>query len=128
MLNKLLKNIVSGKIDGKHNIKYGDNYNEKIINKISEKLDKDNELYLLLNMTFSEWIDSFLFKSINESNDDNMNDLLLSQLKGVEDNEKEIYFTIFVYYLYNYQNYVKFKKGRNSKKNNSLEKKAILKE
>ena len=134
MLNKLLKNIVSGKIDGKHNIKYGDNYNEKIINKISEKLDKDNELYLLLNMTFSEWIDSFLFKSINESNDD----LLLSQLKnqinelnklkGVEDNEKEIYFTIFVYYLYNYQNYVKFKKGRNSKKNNSLEKKAILKE
>ena len=85
-------------------------------------------------MTFSEWIDSFLFKSINESNDD----LLLSQLKnqinelnklkGVEDNEKEIYFTIFVYYLYNYQNYVKFKKGRNSKKNNILEKKAILKE
>ena len=131
MLNKLLKNIVSGKIDGKHNIKYGDNYNEKIINKISEKLDKDNELYLLLNMTFSEWIDSFLFKSINESNDDIMRDLLLSQLnelKGVEDNEKEIYFTIFVYYLYNYQNYVKFKKGRNSKKNNSLEKKAILKE
>ena len=108
MLNKLLKNIVSGKINGKHNIKYGDNYNEKIINKISEKLDKDNELYLLLNMTFSEWIDSFLFKSINESNDDIMRDLLtnlfkeLNELKGVEDNEKEIYFTIFVYYLYMY--------------------------
>ena len=138
MLNKLLKNIVSGKIDGKHNIKYGDNYNEKIINKISEKLDKDNELYLLLNMTFSEWIDSFLFKSINQSIKGIMSNLLLSELrnqinelnklKGVEDNEKEIYFTIFVYYLYNYQNYVKFKKGRNSKKNNSLEKKAILKE
>ena len=127
MLNKLLKNIVSGKINGRNNIKYGDNYNEKIINKISEKLDKDNELYLLLNMTFSEWIDSFLFKSINESNDDNMNDLLLSQLKGVEDNEKEIYFTIFVYYLYNYQNYLNFKKGRNRYTKNSIEKKATLK-
>ena len=42
MLNKLLKNIVSGKINGRNNIKYGDNYNEKIINKISEKLDKEN--------------------------------------------------------------------------------------
>ena len=82
MLNELLKNIVSEKIDGKNANKYGDNYNKKIINKISVKLDKDNELYLLLNMTFSEWIDSFLFKSINESNDDIMRDLLLSELKN----------------------------------------------
>ena len=130
MLNKLLKCIVSEKIDGKNRNKLGDNHNEKIINKISVKLDKDNELYLLLNMTFSEWIDFFLFKSINKSNDDIMSNLLLSELENQigEDNEKEIYFTIFVYYLYNYQNYVKFKKGRNSKKNNSLEKKDILEE
>ena len=52
MLNKLLKNIVYEKVDGKNNIKYGDNYNKKIINKISVKLDKDNELYLLLNYDF----------------------------------------------------------------------------
>ena len=134
MLKLPLKDLVSGKISGKNNNAYGDNWNKDIIDKILAKLEKDNELYILLNITFSEWINIFLFKSINISDDKITRDLLLleltkqiNKLKNEEDEEKEIYFTRFMYYLYNYQNYLNFKKGRNRNTKNSIEKKATLK-
>ena len=135
MLNKLCKDIASGKINGRNKKKNGDNWNKNIIDKILTKLEKDNELYILLNMTFSEWIEIFLFKSIKEPDDNIIHELLLSELenqinnklKNEEDEEKEIYFTRFMYYLYNYQNYLNFKKGRNRNTKNRIEKKATLK-
>ena len=45
------------------------------------KLEKDNELYIFLNMTFSEWIEIFIFKSIKKSDDNIIHDLLISELK-----------------------------------------------
>jgi hypothetical protein len=101
-------------------------------------------------MTFGEWIDVFAFKKMldYDSNFNILQDALLKLYNKIftikrkqNDNlnfnkhkddldktykEKEKYFTRFIYYLFNYQNYFQNKKGRNPKKNKENENTEIL--
>ena len=101
-------------------------------------------------MTFGEWIDVFAFKKKldYDSNFNILQDTLLklhnkifnikikkndnlyfNKHKGALDElykEKEKYFTRFIYYLFNYQNYFYNKKGRNPKKNKENENTEML--
>ena len=91
-------------------------------------------------MTFGEWIDVFAFKKMlnYDSNFNILQDALRKLYNKIftikrkqNDNlnfnkhkddldktykEKEKYFTRFIYYLFNYQNYFQNKKGRKKKK------------
>ena len=116
-----LKDLVSLNISKKSYLNKVEEYNKKNINRILEE-EKDNKAIIdLLNMNFSEWLDVFTLKTRIE-NVPEFNGLEktlkdISELKD-EDSEKNDgkYLSRFIFYLFNYQNYFKNKKGRNSKK------------
>ena len=108
LLNMKLKDFVSLEISAKI-WKSDKDYNQKIIQKILEEEKNNKEINSFLNMTFGEWIDVFAFKK--KLDYDNKHKDALDELYK----EKEKYFTRFIYYLFNYQNYFYNKKGRNPK-------------
>ena len=139
LLNMKLKDFVSLEISAKI-WKSDKDYNQKIIQKILEEEKNNKEINSFLNMTFGEWIDVFAFKkkldydlnfnilqdtllklhnkifNIKIKKNDN---LYFNKHKGALDElykEKEKYFTRFIYYLFNYQNYFYNKKEKNQKK------------
>ena len=115
LFRKPIKDLVSLEISGKYSLNKGKDFNKKNINKILI-LEKDNKILIdLLNMSFGDWIDVFTlktkiensieFKRINEA------------LKDISDKNDEEYFSRFIFYLFNYQNYFHNKKGRRPKTN-----------
>jgi len=116
-----LKDLLSLNISSKCSLSKDKEFNKKNINRILEE-EKDNKVIIdLLNMNFDKWIDVFTLKTSIENvpEFDGFEKTLkdISEIKD-EDSEKKDgkYFSRFIFYLFNYQNYFKNKKGRSSKK------------
>ena len=111
-----IKNLVSLETSSKYSINKDKDFNKKSINKILEE-EKDNKVLInLLNMSFGDWIDIFTLKD-NIENSFKFNGLE-EALKDISDKNEEEYFSRFIFYLFNYQNYFYNKKGRRPKTNN----------
>ena len=111
-LDMPLKILFSKSISDKYS-SFEKEINEKNIQKILE-LEKDNvKINAVLNMTFREWIDVFTMKKKleNEIQIDGIGEFLEEIL---EKNKEPRYFSLFVFCLYNYENWFLHKKGRNS--------------
>ena len=111
-LDMPLKILFSKSISDKYS-SFEKEINEKNIQKILE-LEKDNvKINAVLNMTFREWIDVFTMKKKleNEIQIDGIGEFLEEIL---ENNKEPRYFSLFVFCLYNYENWFLHKKGRNS--------------
>ena len=110
-----IKNLVSLETSSKYSINKDKDFNKKSINKILEE-EKDNKVLInLLNMSFGDWIDIFTLKN-NIENSFKFNGLE-EALKDISDKNEEEYFSRFIFYLFNYQNYFYNKKGRRPKTN-----------
>ena len=116
-----LKDLLSLNISSKCSLSKDKEFNKKNINRILEE-EKDNKVIIdLLNMNFDKWIDVFTLKTSIENvpEFDGFEKTLkdISEIKD-EDSEKKDgkYFSRFIFYLFNYQNYFRNKKGRSSKK------------
>ena len=110
-----IKNLVSLQTSSKYSINKDKDFNKKSINKILEE-EKDNKVLInLLNMSFGDWIDIFTLKD-NIENSFKFNGLE-EALKDISDKNEEEYFSRFIFYLFNYQNYFYNKKGRRPKTN-----------
>ena len=116
-----LKDLLSLNISSKCSLSKDKEFNKKNINRILEE-EKDNKVIIdLLNMNFGDWIDVFTLKTSIENvpEFDRFEKTLkdISEIKD-EDSEKKDgkYFSRFIFYLFNYQNYFRNKKGRSSKK------------
>ena len=121
-----IKNLVSLETSSKYSINKDKDFNKKSINKILEE-EKDNKVLInLLNMSFGDWIDIFTLKD-NIENSFKFNGLE-EALKDISDKNEEEYFSRFIFYLFNYQNYFYNKKGRRpkTKKNNKKTKLNIV--
>ena len=113
LLNKPLKDFVSLEISSKHGLNF--DFNRQKMEKILEE-EKDNQkLKFLLNMTFDEWIDIFTFKK--KVDDDLEFNGLQDVLEDLYDKVDDEYFSRFIFYLFNYKNWLYNKKARNPKKN-----------
>ena len=116
-----LKDLLSLNISSKCSLSKDKEFNKKNINRILEE-EKDNKVIIdLLNMNFDKWIDVFTLKTSIENvpEFDGLEEALNTiYKKNDKDSEKkdEKYFSRFIFYLFNYQNYFKNKKGRSSKK------------
>ena len=107
-----LKTLYSKSVSDKYN-SVDKEINEKNIKKILE-LEKDNaKINDVLNMTFREWIDVFTMKKKSEKGI--QIDGIGEFLEEILENNKELrYFSLFVFCLYNYENWFLHKKGRNN--------------
>ena len=116
-----LKDLLSFNISSKCSLSKDKEFNKKNINRILEE-EKDNKVIIdLLNMNFGDWIDVFTLKTSIENvpEFDGLEEALNTiYKKNDKDSEKkdEKYFSRFIFYLFNYQNYFRNKKGRSSKK------------
>ena len=116
-----LKDLLSLNISSKCSLSKDKEFNKKNINRILEE-EKDNKVIIdLLNMNFGDWIDVFTLKTSIENvpEFDGLEEALNTiYKKNDKDSEKkdEKYFSRFIFYLFNYQNYFRNKKGRSSKK------------
>ena len=109
---KMLETPLEELLSYENSSKYGpENKNREIISEI--KNTKDDKIKRLLIMEFSEWLNIFLFKQKTED-EIKFNGLQLT-LKNLIKNEPKDYFSKFILYLYNYQNYFENKKGRKEK-------------
>lgn len=135
LLETPLKNIFSLNISTKYRAKHND-HNKNIISEILNEKNKETKLYhyntvkFVFDLTFGEWLDLFTFK-INldrfynyEYEDvkfgkikENINGLsdLLNKIAKNKKNKKE-YFSLYVFYLYNYERFFMVKSPRIVKK------------
>ena len=112
-LNMSIKELFSNKISSKY--KLDASVNERNIIKILE-IEKDNaEINYIFNLTFREWIDIFTLKKHSSIKIDGIGEFLENILKY---NYEKSYFSLFVYYLYNYERWFLCRKGRKPKSNN----------
>ena len=125
MLDTKIMDLLKKSINGHKSKTIGEDYNEILLDKLLKE-ENDNEIIIdYLHMKFREWINIFTLKSDKYQNDDFKYDLLKSviikqvnNLEEIENNEeKEMYFTRLIFYLFNYQNFLFVKKGRKSKNN-----------
>ena len=94
------------------------------------KEQKDNEVIkFVLNMTIKDWIEVFTFKKtiyeFKYNNNLNLNEYeeIKKKIPSIkilfddilEKNQDDFYFSKFVFYLYNYENWFINKRGRNRK-------------
>ena len=133
-LKSPLKDLFSKEISPKYKTKDKD-FNkiiiENIINKEIDGLDYYT-INFVFNLTFSQWIDLFLlkkdfdiFKKENEDNYEKVNfDKIKKSINGLNKflddeaknkNNNENYFSLFVFYLYNYESFFLVKRPRNKK-------------
>lgn len=104
------------------------NFNKILIQRIEnqEELVEDfNTTMFILNMKFEEWIQLFVLKKssnilLNAYVDDNLikNNLngIIDLLIEMSDENDEEYFSLFIFYLYNYKRWFFKKRKRNNKK------------
>ena len=108
-----LKDVVSLEISSKYSLTDDKKINKQKMKIILEE-EKDNQmLNYLLNMKFGDWIDAFTFQmEINSKFKFNGIENILNRLYK---NEKDEYFSRFIFYLFNYKNWFLNKKGRKPK-------------
>ena len=134
LLKMKVEELLSKEISPKFKNLNNSNYNKTLISNIKNNIkgdDKDyNTLIFVLNLTFEEWFSLFIFKkNINEiiaekginSNEINI-EKIQNNLNGFEQllrkmaKENELYFSNFIFLLFNYGHWFFIKKGRSSKK------------
>ena len=113
LFNMPLKDVVSLEISSKYSLTDDKKINKQKMKIILEE-EKDNQmLNYLLNMKFGDWIDVFTFQmEINSKFKFNGIENILNSLYK---NEKDEYFSRFIFYLFNYKNWFLNKKGRKPK-------------
>ena len=131
-LDTPLKDLFSMRISPKltKKSKLNNESNKNIINNILNK-EADDTIMFAFNMTFRDWFDLFTYKKdvieimgsydlshYNKIDSDKIGKCMV----GVDDllnkmvlNNDEVYFSNFVFYLYNYERWFYIKKGRNRK-------------
>ena len=130
-----LKDLFSNNISPKYSTK-NKNLNKNIINELLTK-EKDNEIIMfVLNMTFGDWLDIFIYKKelseLKLFNIDNYKikiisdsferiDKLLDEIYNL--NFGNNYFSSFVYLIYNYERWFFIKQGRKRRNNKKAEEK-----
>ena len=137
LLEKPLKYLFSLDVSDKYSSKKENkDYNEKIIKEIIEQkkhieIEDYNTIKFILNISFNDWIDLFTYKKdiftlAEEYHASDINfgkiqekfigaiDLLKDILKVYK--EDQIYYSLFVLYLFNFQRWFWIKKGRDVNK------------
>ena len=114
------------------------NLNKNIIKELLTK-EKDNEIIMfVLNMTFGDWLDIFIYKKelseLKLFNIDNYKIKIISDsFERIDKLLEEIYnlnfgnnyFSFFVYLIYNYERWFFIKQGRQRRNNKKVEEKRI---
>ena len=132
LLRMTLEDLFSSDISPKYISKSSD-FNKKLIQKKINKEVKDYETFLfVLNMTFGEWFDLFRYKKdikdIQKEYQQNkgikfdkiaksfvyVDNLLKKMIKKQDEN----YFSLFIFYIYNYERWFAIKSPRNNKSQN----------
>ena len=113
-----LKDLASLEPSKKYSSNKDPEFNKKTISNLlkAEEKNCDKIIENFLNMRFGEWIDIFTLK--NKIDHDFEFNGLHDSLESISNEFDEEYFSRFVFYLYNYKNWFKNKKGRNVKKIN----------
>ena len=112
LLNMSLKDFVSLDISSRYGFNF--DFNQQRMEKILNDEQDNVMLNSLLKMTFSQWIDVFTNKI--ENNYDLEFNGLQNVLNDLYKNEDDEYFSRFIFYLFNYQNWFQNKKGRKPKR------------
>ena len=125
-LKMIVKDCLSQDISPKY-IKSSSDHNKIRISKILNEQKENKVIKFVFNMTIKDWIELFTLKK-NIYEIENLENLTISEseqiqslipsIKEILDKNKddEIYFTKFIFYLYNYENWFLIKKGRNREK------------
>ena len=125
LFKRAIKDLVSLETSSKYSSNKDKDFNKKNINKILI-LEKDNKALIdLLNMSFGDWIDVFTLKTNIENSTEFKG--IEEALKNISDKNDDEYFSRFIFYLFNYQNYFNNKKGRKPKTKKNNKKKLNLK-
>jgi len=116
LFNMTLKDLASLEPSKKYILNKDPEINKKNVSNLLKKEMKNNNKVIenFLNMNFGEWIDIFTFKK--KVDDDFEFNGLHDCLESISNESDEEYYSRFVFYLYNYKNWFKNKKGRNEKK------------
>ena len=115
LFKRAIKDLVSLETSSKYSSNKDKDFNKKNINKILI-LEKDNKALIdLLNISFGDWIDVFTLKTNIENSTEFKG--IEEALKDISDKNDDEYFSRFIFYLFNYQNYFHNKKGRKPKTN-----------
>ena len=116
LFNMTLKDLASLEPSKKYILNKDPEINKKNVSNLLKKEVRNNNKVIenFLNMKFGEWIDIFTFKK-KIDNDFEFNGLH-DCLESISNESDEEYYSRFVFYLYNYKNWFKNKKGRNEKK------------
>ena len=125
-----LKDLFSLNISPRYGGKTFDTNKINIQNLLND--NEDDTLKFCFNITFGDWIDIFTYKKnvselLFKYNDDNNNGIdakrieeniigVDSLLKEIAKNNNNEYFSLFIFYLYNYELWFLSKNGRNRKK------------
>ena len=129
LLDSSLKDILLKDISPKYS-NFSPKTNRVKLEEILEKEKNDDIIMLVLNLTFREFIEIFCLKKTikdieNSKTIDNnilqriMNNFprIGSLLNDISNKNDKVYFSHFIFHLYNYEQWFLAKKGRNSKKN-----------
>ena len=116
LFNMTLKDLASLETSKKYILNKDPEINKKNVSNLLKKEVRNNNKVIenFLNMNFGEWIDIFTLKK-KVDNDFEFNGLH-DCLESISNESDEEYYSRFVFYLYNYKNWFKNKKGRNEKK------------
>lgn len=125
-----LKDLISNDISPRYFPKTNKDYNKKKIEYIL-KNEVNITIKFMFNITFGEWLDIFTLKKNVRQIAENYFYLekdidfekieksfisLEELLNKISNNNSEEYFTLFVFYLYNYERWFYIKNGRNRQK------------
>ena len=127
LLNTSFKDIFSQKVSPSCS-KINEDSNKKIIQKLIEEENDNNNITFALNLRFKDYIDIFLYKKeltsfMNFNMDqmqiinkclDHMGNLILELYKSYK--EEKLYLLHYLMFLYNYERWFYFKRGRIRKK------------
>ena len=123
LLKMTVKDYLSQDISPKY-IKSKADWNKNIINKILNEQKGDEVIEFVFNMSIKYWIELFtLKKSIIDCGNLSVGgcEVIEKKIPSIADlfdeilekNKDDIYFTKFIFYLYNYENWFESKRGRN---------------
>lgn len=116
-LGKTLEDILSSKMSGKYKT-HDNNFNINIIKSLKEQ--NKPIINYVLNLTFREWINFFIYKKETEVNGDiikfeGIENYLLEIINKNKTDENE-YISDYIYCLYNYERYFNIKTSRKTNK------------